>query len=166
MRAPCTHCARSLSGVQITTCSTSGNAANCAARRRERVVALELDHRPHDDPERAARVLGRPELREQLRVDAVAGLVAGVEIVAERLDHVIERDRDVRDAGLAEQREHRAQQAAHGADLEAVGGRARRAAVVRAKQLERSVDEVNFHGDTIRFLQLMATRYHARAHRC
>ncbi len=52
-RSPTTHCARSLSGVQMQTCSTARPRPR-ARRRRERVVGLELDHRPDDDAHRAS----------------------------------------------------------------------------------------------------------------
>ena len=64
----------------------------------ERVVGLELDHRPDDHAHRRERLLERLELRPQRRLDAVAGLVARPEVVAERLDDVVGRDADVRRA--------------------------------------------------------------------
>ena len=85
-RSPTTHCARSLSGVQMQTLSTVASALGDARRRGERVVGLELDHRPDDDAHRGERVLERMELREQRRLDAGRGLVAGPQVVAERLD--------------------------------------------------------------------------------
>jgi hypothetical protein len=124
-----------------------GGEARCAGR--ERVVAFELDHRPHHDAERAARVLGWAELRIEIGIDALARLVAGVQIVAERLDHVIEGDGHVRDVPFAEQRQHRSHERAHGADLRAARVTARLAAVVRAEQLERAVDEMNLHATPI-----------------
>ena len=59
------------------------------------VVRLELDHRPHRHPQRAQRLLERPGLGPQVRVDALARLVAGPELVAERLDHVVGGHADV-----------------------------------------------------------------------
>ena len=44
-------------------------------RARERVVGLEVDHRPHGHAEGAERVLQHRELGLQERIDAVAGLV-------------------------------------------------------------------------------------------
>ena len=58
------------------------------------------------------RFLQRVELREQRRLDAVAGLVAGPEVVAKRLDDVIGRDADVRRA-LLDHLQHRLQHADH-----------------------------------------------------
>ena len=48
-------------------------------RRGQRVVRLELDHRPDHDAERRERLLEQRELREEIGVDAGAGLVAGPE---------------------------------------------------------------------------------------
>ena len=74
----------------------------------------------HDDAHRRQRLLERMELRQQRRVDAGAGLVAGPEVVAERLDDVVGGDADVRGA-VAEQVEHRAEDAPDRGDLAAVG---------------------------------------------
>ena len=60
--------------------------------RRERVVGLEADHRPAHDAERLGGALRERKLRHQLLGHALARLVAGEQLVAERLDHVIERD--------------------------------------------------------------------------
>ena len=113
--------------------------------RRERVVALELHHWPSHDPERAARVLGQTELFVQKRIHALPGLVAGIQIVAKRLDDVIERDGNVRDLTLAEQCEHRARQPAGGADFLAALVDARGTAVVSPEELECAVDEMHVH---------------------
>src|SRR5262249_54165780 len=69
-------------------------------RRRERVVGLELDHRPDDDAHRGEPLLERVELPEQRPLHALGGLVAGPEAVAERLDDVVGRDAHVRRAAL------------------------------------------------------------------
>ena len=68
-----------------------------------------------------------PNCANRRRIDAVAGLVAGKQVVAERLDDVIERDGDVGDVALAEQREQRAREPASGADFLAARVGARRA---------------------------------------
>ena len=52
MRSPRTHWARSLSGVQITTRPTRESSANRSRRRRQRIVGLELHHRPDDEAQR------------------------------------------------------------------------------------------------------------------
>ena len=93
MRLPCT-LRESLSGVQIEHRSTPGPLRN-PGRHRQRIVGLVLDHRPHRDAERGQRRFQQPELRQQLGIDAGAGLVARPEIVAERLDDVVRRDPDV-----------------------------------------------------------------------
>ena len=58
-------------------------------RRGQRIVRLELHHRPHRHAERGERLLERLELGVERRVHALAGLVAGPEVVAERLDDVV-----------------------------------------------------------------------------
>ncbi len=71
-------------------------------RCRQGVVGLELHHRPDDDAERRERLFEQRELRQQIRLDAFARLVAAPEIVAEGLDHVVGRDTDVRGSVLDE----------------------------------------------------------------
>ena len=97
------------------TCSTRVVLGRDARGRSERVVGLELDHRPDRDAHRRERLLERLELRAQCGVDALAGLVAGPQIVAERLDDVVGRDADVRRARL-DHLQHRVQHADHGAE--------------------------------------------------
>ena len=75
---PRTHCARSLSGEQITTRSTHRCPRETRRGRRERVVTFELDHGPNHEAECAARVFGQAELREQYGVETVAGLVTRI----------------------------------------------------------------------------------------
>jgi hypothetical protein len=113
-------------------------------RRGERVVGLELDHRPDDDPHRRERLLERMELRKQRRLDPGRRLVAGPEIVAERLDHVVGGDADVGLAAL-DDLEHRLQDADDRAQgpVGALGEAAQPVEV--AEQLVRSVDEVDDH---------------------
>ena len=77
-------------------------------RRRDRIIGLELDHRPDLQAERRRRTLGERELRDQPFVEALAGLVAGEQVVAERFDHVVERDAAVRDLARAQQHRERA----------------------------------------------------------
>ena len=118
-RSPTTACARSLSGEQSTTWSTPGASRKRAAAAARRVVGLELHHRPDDEAERPRRPLGELELRQQVRVDAGARLVAGVQPVAERLDDVVEGAGDVRHARRREEHPQAAQQADRRADLAA-----------------------------------------------
>ena len=145
--SPRTHCARSLSGVQIRTSLDARVGGGERGGRGERVVGLELDHRPHREAHRA-RAPPRADRNcdQQRGVDARAGLVAGAEVVAERLDHVVGRDADVGRAVL-EQADHRGEDAAHGARPPG-----RRASVVARhrvevpEQLVGAVDQVDAHG--------------------
>ncbi len=113
-------------------------------RRRERVVGLVLDHRPHDDPLGDERLFQQRELREQRGFDARAGLVARPQAVAKRLDDVIRRDADVRRAA-ADQAVDRGDDAAHGRYLAALFVFLRRQREVVAKQFVGAVDEVDDH---------------------
>ena len=62
-------------------------------RRRQRIVRFELHHRPDRHAERLQRVFEQLKLREEVRLDAGAGLVRRPQAVAERLDDVIGRHR-------------------------------------------------------------------------
>jgi hypothetical protein len=75
------------------------------AGRSDRVVGLELDHRPDDEPERPDRVLDDRELGQQLGRHTRRRLVAQPEVVPERLDDVVGRAADVGRALLAQQEE-------------------------------------------------------------
>ena len=74
----------------------------------ERIVRLELAHRPHRNAERANGILCRIELREKLRRHAFLGLVAVEQIVAEAANRIVERDRHVGDrlVRIVQQRQH------------------------------------------------------------
>jgi hypothetical protein len=113
--------------------------------RRERVVGLQFGHRPDDDAHRCKPLLQRMELREERRIDALAGLVAGPEAIAEGLDHVVGRDADMRDSAL----DH-LQHAVHHADRRAQGLvlalREAAQAVEVPEEFVGSVDQVNQHG--------------------
>ncbi len=111
----------------------------------ESVVGFDVDHRPHRDPERTEGVLQHRELREQLRVHALTGLVAGPELVAKRLDHVIGRDTDVGRTSF-EHHQHGAHNAARRRHLHAVRVEVGRNGEVVTEQLVGSVDEVDLHG--------------------
>ena len=123
----------------------AGSVAKARGPGREGIVRLELDHRPHDDAECGHGALGRVELRQQVSFDAVAGLVAGKELVSERLDHVVEAARDVGDARLAEERDERREDAAQRPHGPALGVVRRGDAVERPEQLVGAVDEVDLH---------------------
>jgi hypothetical protein len=92
------------------------------------------------------RALRERELGEELGGHALARLVAGIEVVAERLDHVVEGAGHVGDTVLAQEREERPQEAARRAHLAAVGRACRRRAEVAAEELVGPVDEVELHG--------------------
>ena len=71
--------------------------AVCARReRRERVVGLELDHRPRDEPERSRHALGERKLAEQIGIEPLPRLVTVEKTVPKRLDDRVERDRRMR----------------------------------------------------------------------
>ena len=86
--------------------------APARARRRLRARSRATPRRPSA----AQRVLEQRELRPERGVDAGAGLVAGPEVVAERLDDVVGRHRHVRRA-VAQQIDHRDDHAARRADV-------------------------------------------------
>ena len=70
-----THCARSLSGEQMTICSTPGCGANRAAAAASASSHLELDHRPRDRcPALGIASSAGPNCAVQSRVDAFAVL--------------------------------------------------------------------------------------------
>ena len=65
------------------------------SRGSERVIGLELDHRPDNYTHRGKRLLEREELRAQDWLDAGAGFVVWPQTVAERLDDVVSRNSDM-----------------------------------------------------------------------
>ena len=142
-RSPWTHCARSLSGVQMQTLSHLGIGGRERCGRGQGVVRLQLDHRPDRHAHRRQRLLERMELRLQRGVDAGAGLVAGPQIVAERLDHVVGGDADMRRAAL----QHLGDRAQHALDRaqRRVGAGCAAGAVELAEQLVGAVDQVDDH---------------------
>ena len=110
----------------------------------ECVVGFELDHRPHGHAHRGERFLERMKLRPQRGLDAVAGLVAGPEVVAERLDDVIGRDADVRGAAF-DHLEHGVEHAEHGAEGLVLPLVEAAQAVEMTEQLVGAVDEMDDH---------------------
>src|SRR5262249_6699235 len=111
----------------------------------ERIVGLELDHRPDHHPEGSNSLLGEWELGQQLSSDALTGLVLREEIVAEGLDDVIEGTRHVRGARLGEEGEQTVEQAEGGADIAAVGSLFRRRSEEAAEELIGAVYQVDLH---------------------
>ena len=134
----------------------------------ERVVGLELDHRPGDDTHRDQRFLERPELGLQHRLDAIARLVAVPQIIAEGFDHVIGGDADVRRAAL-DHLQHALQHADDSA-MGAVGALVEAAHAVKvAEQLVGSVDQVDDHsrkGSRIRAVRSDAASDAGRGDTC
>ena len=88
--------ARSLSGVQMATFSTRLSADAICAAGRQPIIRFQLHHRPDGNAHGRERLLERMELREQRALDAGAGLVAGPEPIAKRLDDMIGSDTEVR----------------------------------------------------------------------
>ena len=110
------------------------------------VVGLELDHRPEHDAERLDGGLGDGELRQQLGRHAGRRLVAGEEVVAERLDDPVRGAADVRGALLAEQVQELVAQPRHAREVDAVPPEDRRPRrEVRPEELVGGVDEVDLH---------------------
>ena len=130
------------------TFSTAASAAAIQRRRGERVVGLELDHRPDGNAHRRERVLEWMKLGGEGRLDAGRGLVAGPEVVAERLDDVVGGDADVRLAVL-DDLEHRLQHADDRAErpVDALGEAAQPVEV--AEQLVRAIDQVDDHSGSM-----------------
>ena len=91
-----------MSGEQITTCSTAGDAAKRSAAVASASSASNSIIGHVTMPSARDASSAGPNCAVQVWVDAFAGLVAGIQVVAKRLDHVVERDRDVRDVRLAE----------------------------------------------------------------
>ena len=109
----------------------------------QRVVRLELHHRPDDNPHRGERLFEERELRQEIRIDARARLVARPQRVAERFDDVVGRHADVRGAAAIDHAEHRGEDAAHRAHFRAVSLLRRRHRVVVPEELVGAVDQVH-----------------------
>jgi hypothetical protein len=111
----------------------------------QRVVGLELDHRPDDDAESPQRLLGELELRQQIGRYSLTGLVSHEELVAEGLDDVVEGGTHMRDVGLAQQRQRRTDQPAHGSHRPSLRRMLVRKREVGAEELVGSVEQVQLH---------------------
>ena len=109
---------------------------------RQRIVGFEFHHRPDRDAEGRQRLLQQRELREEIRRNARSGLVARPEVVAERLDHMVGCDANVRHADLHEA-EKRCEHAADGPHLAAITIARRRHCEVVTKEFVRAVDEID-----------------------
>ena len=110
----------------------------------QRVVGLELDHRPHRDAHRGERLFQGMELRPERAIDAFAGLVVGPELVPERLDDVIGGDAEVGGA-LLDHLEHGVQQAGDGAEGLVLALVEAAQAVEMAEQLVGAVQDMDDH---------------------
>ena len=91
-RVPRTHCARSLSGVQMITRSTRGSRAAAAAAAASASSASNSTIGQTTMPSAASASSSSGNCASRSGVDAGAGLVARPQPVAERLDDVIGRD--------------------------------------------------------------------------
>ena len=113
-------------------------------RGRQRIVRFPLHHRPDRHAERRA---ARPRAAETARAGPARcrrRSCSRPQPVAERLDDVIGRHRDVRGAA-GDHAQHRREHASHRADLHAVRVTRRRHRIVVPEQLVRAVDQVNVH---------------------
>ena len=98
----------------------------------QRVVRLELHHRPDDKARGRKNLFKQRELRQQVRLDAFAGFVTRPQSVAKRFDHVIGGDGDVRGAVL-DHAHHGRQDPSNGGDLPPIRIPRRRQSVVVAE---------------------------------
>ena len=114
-------------------------------RGRQRIVGLELDHRPHHEAQRLADLLGGVELRIELGFETLPRLVTLEQIVAERFDRVVEGDADVRRPFRPHQTEHRAGKHAHRADLFPVRRLGFGRSEIGPEQLVGPVDRMHVH---------------------
>ena len=135
-----THWAMSLSGERITTRSTSGCSAKRTAAAARASSASNSTIGQTTTPSASRASSSEPELGQQLRGHAGLGLVARVALVAPGADDVVGGAAEVRDAVLAQQREHRlhdAQGRGHGSSLgvrHGAGGRSARGTARRSRR--------------------------------
>ena len=131
-----------MSGVQMTTRSTRGSAAAAAAAAASASSASNSTIGQTATPSAGERFFEQRELREQVGLDASAGLVAGPELVAKRLDDVIGRDADVRRAAVIIPSTDVSTPRTAPTSRPSAIARGRKGVVV-AEQLVRAVDEMN-----------------------
>ena len=72
-----------------------GELAKRQGRSRESVVGLEFDHWPDYNPHGLERLFKQRELSKETRIDTLARLVPGPEIIAKGLDDMVRRDADM-----------------------------------------------------------------------
>ena len=147
MRVPRTHCARSLSGVQMITRSTRAIPSGRHRPGSQRIVRLKFHHRPDDNAGRREHVFEQWELRQQVGFNAFAGLVTRPQSVAKRFDDVIGRNGDVRGAAL-DHAQHRGEDASDRGHFAAVLIPRGRQRVVVPEQLVCAVDQIDVQGAT------------------
>lgn len=111
----------------------------------QRIVGLELHHRPEDHSKGGDRLFGQGELGEEVWIDPCRSFVSGIEIVAERFDDMIEGAGDVGHLRPCQQGEQASQEAEGCADFPAVGGSLWRGAEVVSEQFVCAVYQVEFH---------------------
>jgi hypothetical protein len=112
--------------------------------RRQRIVRLQLHHGPHCDAHGLQIFLERVKLRQQRFIDAIAGLVAGPQIVTKRLDHVIRGDAEMGGPAL-DHLEHGMQHTRHGPERFVVALVETSLPVEMPEQLIGPVDQMNDH---------------------
>ena len=111
----------------------------------EGVIGLELHHGPGCNSECRDGLFSEVELGQKVLRNALAGLVAIEQIVAKRLDDVVERAGDVRNSLVPQQNKQRLYKAPYGPDGPSVGRRGRRHPEVRPEQLVCAVNEIQLH---------------------
>ncbi len=137
-------------GEVLVDASRSRPARHAGRRQPGPSTVAQSRHRPRPRPSaqqvmpsaRSARSASRNWARRS-PVQAGARLVAGEHVVAPGLDDVVGRRADVGDVRLAEEGQHRVDEAMDRVHRPPVRRPPRRARVVGAEQLERGVDEVN-----------------------
>ena len=132
----------SLSGDRMTTRSTVGVLGEAGRRRTQRVIRLELDHRPQHHPDGLERLLRERELREQLGRHACLGLVAREPLVAPGADDMVGGAPEVGHAVVPQQRQGALDDAHRGTHRRPIGRGVGRTSEVGPEQLVGRVQEV------------------------
>ena len=120
--------------------------------RSQRVIGLKVDLRPHLHAHGFQRLLKHRKLREQLRRHAFAGLVSGIQIVAERLHDMIGGHAQV-GCALLDHGQDGGQDAAHCADFLAIHIRRSGHGEKVPEQFIRPINQVDIHAAPISFLR-------------
>jgi hypothetical protein len=117
--------------------------ARADCRRSNRIVGLEFDHRPDDDSRCGKHLLEQGKLFQQFRVDALSCLIAGPQLISERLNHVIGRNRKVGYAAL-DHSEHGRENTTNGGHLVAFSIASGGQRIIMAEEFVRAVYEIDF----------------------